>query len=146
MQNGEIPKDLFITLERTYCFGSCPAYKLTINSQGEVDFEGKEYTKKIGSAKSKIKREKVRQLIREFEKADFFSFRGRYDDFDVCEVYATDSPSEIISIRINGKNKEVYHYFGCGGKKVMEELEPLINLGEKIDLITNSKRWIGERK
>jgi hypothetical protein len=146
LQKGEIPDDLVITLERTFCLGDCPVYKLTIKADGILLFEGEEYTKKKGLAKTKIKPEKIKQIISEFEKADFFSLRNKYEDFDVCEMYATDHPSEIISIQINGKSKQVNHNFGCWGEKAKKELTPLVSLGEKIDEITNSKRWVGKQK
>src|ERR1041385_8201332 len=59
-----IPKAIFvgqrgsnddqITLERTACFGTCPMYKLTIDSDGTVTFNGERFTKTTGIAKGKI--------------------------------------------------------------------------------------------
>ncbi|MEP6848025.1 MAG: DUF6438 domain-containing protein, partial [Acidobacteriota bacterium] len=34
----EIPNDLSLTLEKTMCFGWCPAYTLTITAEGIVKF------------------------------------------------------------------------------------------------------------
>jgi hypothetical protein len=146
LQNGEIPSDLIITLERTFCGGDCPTYKLTVTADRVVKFLGEENTIKIGSAKSKISKEKLRQLIAEFQKSDFFKFRDEYESGEICEQYATDFPSEIISIQINGKSKKVLHNFGCWGEKAKIELTPLVNLGENIDKITNSRRWVGKQK
>ena len=146
LQNGEIPNDLVISLERTFCGGDCPTYKLTVTADGVVNFTGEENTRKIGSSKSKISKDKLKQLVSEFERAEFFKFRDEYESGEICEQYATDFPSEIISIQINGKNKKVSHNFGCWGEKAKAELTPLVDLGKNIDKITNSKRWVGKQK
>src|SRR5262245_11228646 len=61
----EIPKDLIIVLERDVCFGTCPAYKLTITANGAVEFEGRHFVKKKGIERATISREAVKQLIAE---------------------------------------------------------------------------------
>ena len=66
-KDGKIPNDLKITLETTECYGECPVYKLTVNSDETVIFEGKEYTKVIGETDSKISKSKIKELINEFE-------------------------------------------------------------------------------
>ncbi len=146
LQNGEIPKDLITTLERTFCGGDCPAYKLVVTADGVVNFSGEENTKKTGSAKGKISKQKLKQLVAEFEKANVFNLRDEYENGEICEQYATDFPSEIISIQVNGKSKRILHNFGCWGEKAKIELTPLVVLGENIDIITNSKRWVGKQK
>ena len=140
LDNDKIPKDLKITLERFGCLGTCPAYSLIIKADGSVLFNRKNFNKAKGKFEDKITKEQIKQIISEFEKVNFFSFRNSYvTKDDGCEKYPPDGPSEQISIKIDGKRKTVYHVLGCG-KTVIR------NLGEKIDEITNSKRWIGERK
>jgi Domain of unknown function (DUF6438) len=144
LQSGEIPTDLKVTLERTICFGNCVPYKLSIDSEGKVIFEGFDKTKSEVTAEGKITHQQVKELIKEFEKADFFELKDSYqDEKDGCTWLVTDHPSEIISIQINGKTKKINHYFGCGAgtpTKILGEL------GSKIDEIVETKRWIGERE
>ncbi len=146
LRNGEIPKDLLITLERTVCYGSCPAYKLSIDFNGNVGFNGGNFTKKRGKAAGKISQNQIKDMIAEFEKSDFFNLRDSYEEArDGCTEFETDNPSEIISIQINGKKKRISHYFGC--LKVDGNPTELVEtLGVKIDQITNSKHWIEPKR
>ena len=140
LNNGKIPEDLKITLERLGCLGTCPAYSLVIKADGSVLFNRGNFKKREGKFEDKITKEQIKQLIGEFEKANFFSLQNSYiTEKDGCQKYPPDLPAEKISIKINGKRKTVVHYLGCG-KTIIR------NLGEKIDEITNSKRWIGKRK
>jgi hypothetical protein len=139
------PGDLLITLERTACYGFCPAYKLTISADGKVTFEGTRFVKEEGATKtSNLSPEQLKQLTAEFEGARFFSFEDKYvNDPRVCEHVVTDNPSAITSIRMSGKSKTVNHYYGCTGPKVPKELTQLEN---KIDEIVNTAQWLPDKK
>ncbi|MBA3786386.1 MAG: hypothetical protein H0X15_12780 [Acidobacteria bacterium] len=140
--SNKIPNDLQINLDRSACFGICPDYSLTIESDGKVIFEGRSYTGTKGKIEDKINRKILEQIISEFEKADFFKLNNNYvEEKDGCGELWTDNPYETISIKLNGKTKQVTHYFGC--EKVSGNvLERIINLGEKIDALVNSDRWV----
>lgn len=136
----DIPKDTLITLERTPCFGMCPVYKLTISADGRVVFEGRHDVKKIGTAKSKISQQVLRELLAAFEKIGYFDLRDRYNEpEDGCKQWATDNPSAITSIAMRGKSKRVEHYYGCYGMEVLAELK---KLEQAIDDAVNSQQWI----
>lgn len=141
-QTVKIPADLVITMERTMCFGTCPDYKLTIKANGTVTFRGGQFTKTKGTAKSRITKSSLRELVAAFDRVDLDSFADDYSQGSVCESYITDLPSEIISLKRDGKTKQVNHYFGCTGNAVRKKLEPLTELGKMIDSVTNSRRWI----
>jgi hypothetical protein len=135
-----IPPDTLITLERIGCFGPCPEYKITISAGGAVIFEGRRFVKKVGTAKSVISKEQVRELLAAFEKINYFDLRDRYEGpGDGCTQSATDHPSAITSITLNGKSKSVRHYYGCRGVEVLAELE---KLERAIDDAANSAQWI----
>jgi len=40
---------LVVRLQRTRCYGICPAYKLTIHGDGKVEYEGLKYVKETGT-------------------------------------------------------------------------------------------------
>ncbi len=141
-QTVKIPADLVITMERTMCFGTCPDYKLTIKANGTVTFRGGQFTKTKGTAKSRITKSSLRELVAAFDRVDLDSFADDYSQGSVCESYITDLPSEIISLKRDGKTKQVNHYFGCTGNAARKKLEPLAELGKMIDSVTNSRRWI----
>jgi hypothetical protein len=140
----EIPRDLVIVLERGVCYGTCPAYKLTITANGSVEFEGRHYVKKKGAVNATISREQLKRLIAEFEKAKYFTLQDRYvDEKDGCASVETDHPMVDTSITIAGKTKSIKHYTGCQGPPVLEGLTALEN---KIDEVVNSSQWFDENK
>lgn len=135
----EIPQDTLITLERTVCFGTCPSYKITIEANGVVTFEGRQFVKTIGTAKSTISAQRLRDLLSTFEEIGYFDLRDRYmEPEDGCKQWATDHPSAISSIRINGKTKSVSHYYGCRGVGILADLKKLEVL---IDETASSAKW-----
>ncbi len=131
------PKELIISLERTECFGTCPAYGLTVYGNGTVVYEGKNFVKIEGIKTITISKEEIRELISEFEKIDFFSIsRDRY--------IAIDLPNAIVSITIDGRTRTIENSYGAYFDDI--EVRKLIELENKIDEITNSKQWImGEK-
>jgi hypothetical protein len=139
-----IPSDTLITIRRTVCFGTCPDYTLTIAADGSVIFEGREYVRTKGTAKSTISLETLRQLIGEFDRVKYFSLNDRYESRkDGCPEVWTDNPSAITSIRINGKSKSISHYYGCqAGTGTSIYPKDLTLLETKIDELAGSDRWI----
>ncbi len=100
-------KDAVITLERTLCFGNCPAYKLTVYGNGAVTFEGKSFVRVTGKAEGAITQEQFKQLIFVFEEANYDSLKDSY-----TQISVTDAPYVTTSITVDGKTKTVRHYLG----------------------------------
>ena len=125
-------KDVVITLERTICFGTCPDYTLTIQGDGTVTYEGRMFVRVEGTRTAIISEDKIRQLLSEFQRIDYFSLNDSYEEFG-----ATDMPSAITSLTINGKTKTVRHYHGD-----FSAPEQLTELEDRIDEIVNSDQWI----
>jgi len=140
----DIPPDTIITLERTICFGTCPAYKLTISADGAVVFTGEDYVREKGTVHSNISKEQLKQLISEFTKSQYFSLRDSYiSEEDGCPESWTDSPTVTTSIRINGQYKSIVHYLGCqenNGESVFPK--ELKDLEDTIDEIIGTRKWI----
>lgn len=124
-------KNIIITLHRTMCFGTCPVYKLTIYGDGTVIYEGKKFVKDIGIKTTTINEEKVRQLVSEFKKINYFSLKDSYDETGI-----TDMPYALTSITIDDKTKSIRHYYGDpNAPKELTQLE------KRIDEIAGSKQW-----
>ncbi|MBP7415582.1 MAG: DUF6438 domain-containing protein [Pyrinomonadaceae bacterium] len=150
----DIPKDFILTLERTMCFGWCPAYTLTINADGTVKFTpdgGFAYRGNGPMPKlpltGKITNGQLSTLLSEVKRVNFFSLRGDYGQAggsnrsSKCPEYWTDSPSATIRIVANGKRKTVSHYLGCSGTKTLSDLEKF-EVG--IDKIANTDQWTSQ--
>lgn len=125
-------KDVVITLERTVCFGACPEYKLSIHGDGTVIYEGMRFVRIEGTVKTTISEHKIQQLVSEFQRIDYFSLEDSYEEHN-----ATDMPSAITSITINGKTKTIRHYHGD-----FSAPEELTKLEDRIDEIVNTDQWI----
>lgn len=139
-QSSDIPSDLSITLERTRCYGFCPSYVLKISADGKVAYEGRASVKLVGSAESSISQEKLRELIRAFEKIDYFNLQAAYETpNDGCKDWVTDGPTAIVSLTINGRSRSLRHYSGCRGVALLAELE---KLEQAIDDAANTQQWI----
>jgi hypothetical protein len=139
-----IPPDLLITLERTGCRGACPMYSLKILADGRVIYWGKLFVRNRRRIESKLTQEELRQLLSEFEKADYFSLRDRYQYWtDGCPSSGIDYPGAITSIRINARAKSITHDHGCREKWPDGPVYPagLFALEQRIDEIAGTSRW-----
>ena len=126
--------DVVITIERSSCFGSCPIYSAKIYADGRVVYVGKEYVKETGERRFKIAPERIQELIKEFQRIDYFSLKDKYDaDDDGNSV--TDLPTTITSICLDGKTKKVVNYYGAPRK--LDELE------DKIDSLAGLYKYLG---
>jgi hypothetical protein len=85
-----------------------------------------------GEQRSQIAQDQVRRLARELERVDFFSLQDEYTDLS-----ATDMPSAITTLRLNGEMKTIVHYHGD-----FSAPEKLTKLEDLIDEITDSTRWV----
>ena len=132
LSNVQDTNDVVITIERTACFGTCPVYSLTIQGDGTVMYEGKDFVEVKGEAETTISQDQIDALISEFEKANYFSLNDRYTERTV-----TDLPTVITSISMEGETKKIEHYRGD-----FSAPESLTELEDKIDEIVNSDQWI----
>jgi len=109
-----------ISLERTTCFGSCPAYKVTLTSSGKVAYEGKMYVTRKGKYTSQIKPEEFKKLAAIADAAGFYDLKRSY------ESATTDLPTAITQIARSGKVFEVSNY-GSNGPDGLRKLEESID-------------------
>ncbi|MGA9796003.1 MAG: DUF6438 domain-containing protein [Rhizomicrobium sp.] len=123
---------LKISLQRTMCLGTCPAYGVDIHGDGSVVYNGHAYVAVSGIHKTKISEDAVRQLFAAFQKANFFSLLDSY------AASITDFPSYAVTISFEGRNKRVIDYAGhaVGMPAGVSELE------EQIDLVAGTKKWV----
>jgi ankyrin repeat protein len=120
-----------IKLERTGCFGSCPAYTVTVSTDGIV-FEGRGFVVASGRHTDWVDADEVRHLAKKFVAADFYSMDAVY------RAGVTDNPTYGLSIVIDGKAKDVEDYVGSweGMPAVISELE------DEVDTFARTEKWI----
>ena len=136
--SGEDLKDLTVKLERTACRGDCPAYSLTIRGDGRVEYDGQNYVKEKGSRQGQVEVDRVKTLISEFAKANFFSLPEEYSDAR-CRGYCSHMPTVITELSLRGATHRVKHYHGCIGVP-----KTLFDLEDAIDKLANAEQWTGD--
>src|SRR3982750_4230876 len=97
------------TLERTGCYGECPVYRLTVNSDGSVVYGGTRWVKVLGRQVYKLSEAQMAELQIAFERANFSQLR----DYD--KVESTDDDWAHLSYHRGGGFKRVRHYHGDNG-------------------------------
>jgi hypothetical protein len=137
-----------VTLERTVCFGTCPAYRVTISSDGVVRFEGKSYVKVSGIRRKRINAKALQELADEVARVNYFGLRNQYASAnDGCPMSWTDNPSVTTSVRTAHITKTVYHYLGCregaNGSVGKSYPQVLTSFEDAIDRIAGTADWIG---
>jgi len=104
-----------IGLERTTCYGTCPAYLITITRDGLVTYEGFRYVKLKGKHTGKIPTYYLKNLFTYINNSSFFDMKDTYTDSitdnatsytlvakgeeeKIVKNYANSGPSELWSI------------------------------------------------
>jgi hypothetical protein len=132
---GIIPPPAKIILERTRCFGICPAYKVTIQADGKVEFVGEKFVNAIGLQQKTISSKKVALMVDAADNINFFDLKGNYDCLEGAN-YTT----VTLTISRYGDTRKIVHYHGCQSAN-KEELAALTQLEDKIDELSEIAEW-----
>lgn len=126
------PATAIVTLRRAVCFGTCPAYVVTISGDGTVTYQGQMFVSVTGPLRYRISTQLTHDLIQSFRSADFFSMKPAY------RLDATDLPTTTVSIQLGNQSKQVVDYGGSrvGMPQAVTDLERLIERGAGIE------RWV----
>jgi ankyrin repeat protein len=121
-----------MTLSRSGCYGTCPAYNLEIRGDGTVIYEGTGFVVVAGEHRDHLSQEQVELLMDAFRKADYFSLKDEY------RYMVTDCPTYTTSFQVDRVKKSVTDYVG-------EELgmpEAVTELEQTIDQLAGTTKWI----
>ncbi len=125
---------VLITIERTPCYGSCPAYTARIFADGIVVYWGEHFVKVTGESRFQISEKRVSDLIEAFEKIDFFSLNNLYPTDVTC------GPSTILTFVYGGRRKRVVNEHGY-------DVPPSLGtLADRVDTLARLNRLIGKRE
>lgn len=120
---GAAPADsLFMSLERTPCFGPCKAYRIDLYRSGYAVYDGRLNMEKEGRHAARIGADTLRTILALAEEKGFFAMQDKYD----AEV--TDLPSTFLRIAANGKDKRVMGRVGQppAFKQLVADIEALL--------------------
>jgi hypothetical protein len=126
-----------ITLERTVCFGSCPAYRVSLDADGTVTYEGQSYVKERGPKTKQVAAAEFRSLVLRFESGEFEALSPPWKCPPI-QIQTSDMPSATLTLeRSRGRAHKIEHYLGDGcAPKVLVELE------DAVDAAVDVKEWI----
>ena len=121
--------DDFVQLQRTICFGSCPAYTVKIRADGEVEWRGETAVSLRGETRDRTGPDQARLLVERFRAAGFWG---------LCDSYSrgiTDMPTFLTTVGIAGHEKRVSDY-ADGAPAWLRELD------RELDALADTHRWI----
>ena len=140
----EYPDTFSLSLSRTECYGFCPAYTITVDSTGELVFEGRSYVDALGKTRDTVTPETAQAAWDVLAEGDFWSLRENYaspDDVAECPEFWIDAPTARITATGDGEARTVVHYYGCQGNP---DVERLSEMERRIDELLGSAEWIGD--
>jgi len=123
----EAADSLFLTFERTPCFGKCPAFRVKLYRNGHASYEGIQFAEHMGMHIGKVDPSTVLAIHAEAQKFDFFNLESKYDG------PVTDLPSMIFQMSANAKTHKILARY-----KVPAELKAY---GKYLDQVFDGIRW-----
>lgn len=137
---GLAPADFVsITLERTPCYGYCPAYEVTIHADGRVVYVGHDFVEATGERTATLDAGALDTLLDAVRAADFRALDAAYRTKtreDGTAVSVSDLPTRITTLRTRDGEHRVENYFG--GPPALAQLE------DTIDRLAGTAAWIGD--
>ena len=130
---GEVGQP-WIRIERTLCYGTCPAFTVQITPEGDVTYDGTRFVMRRGVAKRRLRPAEVDKLRRAVDRAAFAKL-----DTHCCDCRdRTDHPWTLIDIADPNGVKSIRHYHGCSSAP-----GSLTALEETIISLSGAAKWIG---
>lgn len=119
------------------CFGACPIYSVEVSPSGAVHFDGKQYTKVIGTQELTVDPSVYKKLQQELK--TYRPETGANVKTTGCVQTATDQPSAYFWWkRPDGTITRLSHYQGCISpanaefNKLIERLPTLIGIEDLV--------------
>ncbi len=121
IQDSQIPlkESIFLTMERTPCFGKCPSYKITIFNTGNVIYEGFSFAQKEGKHIKKLSKKQLSEIQSQIDIIKLFELNDKYDS------RITDIPSTHLYVIYKGKKKKIVDRVNAPEK--LKKFEKLID-------------------
>jgi len=135
-----------LVLERTVCFGVCPAYRLRLSSADEVRFESHNRGDSTRVITDTAAPGTYKALVARARAIGFYGLPTEIlKDSVLCNNRATDHPTVVTTIYTGSSTKQVSDYHGCFETVEHEDLAPIQKLRafeNEIDSALHSSRWV----
>jgi hypothetical protein len=133
-----------VVLERSLCFGTCPAYRLRVSRAGEVLFASRNPGEERVTAVDTVEAWVTDSLAIEADRSGFFDLPDRITAAPLCQTMRTDSPTITIGV-FGPRTKRVVYYTGCNlgsDPSLASAIRALPQLAARVDSLTRAGRWI----
>jgi hypothetical protein len=135
-----------IVLERSMCYGTCPAYRLRLSDAGVIQFESRNPGDEGRTATDTVLAATLPSLVARARSIGFFELPGDIaSDSVLCHNRATDHPTAIVTVFTSSESKRVEDYHGCFETVEHDVLSPIARLRSfenEIDSVLRSSRWV----
>jgi hypothetical protein len=135
-----------LVLERSVCYGTCPAYRLRLSGTGEVRFESRNSGDESRTAVDTVTATTLPTLVSRARSIGFFDLPPKIQgDSVLCPSAHTDAPTVIVTIFSKDGTRPVEDDHGCAGRidhKIPPPLEQLRAFESEIDSVLKSSRWV----
>jgi Domain of unknown function (DUF6438) len=102
---GKAPRYMIVQIERTSCFGKCPAYKARIWNDGVAEYEGKNHVPNIGKFTAMASAETIKTLQQSAEKSNYLA---NVEKFQAQKQVLAPSDLPALNFYYNSGEKEGY--------------------------------------
>ncbi|MGY3040260.1 hypothetical protein ACVWWQ_001883 [Rhodanobacter sp. TND4EL1] len=144
--SGQPMPEASVTLERSTCFGNCPAYSVTAQADGQVSFTGHAHVQTTQAA-GRATPAQLAAIHAALAQADFTAMRPSYTSRDDgCEMMMSDQPGIKITVDDARGSHSVDFYLGCTGAAADAVRPRIEQLAKAIDQQLQTGRWIGTPK
>jgi hypothetical protein len=137
-----------VTLEyfASGCYGSCPAFTLTINNQTAV-FEGRAYVRAKGKRTAKLSSQQFETLLHAWYDESFYAMRDDYCSAtcpDGTVIVVTDIAESSITLTTPAFKKRVYECFSAvnGKPQTPKPPEQYFQLSRQLWAFANAQHWL----
>lgn len=126
--SDSISADDYVQLQRTGCYGPCPAYRVRISGSGAVEWDGDTDVEVTGQRAATIPSADAILLIQAFRSQGFWSLCSRY------WRNVSDNPTHTTIVSIGADKKQVINY-ARGAPAWLTDLE------DQVDSLADTHRW-----
>lgn len=127
-----------ITLERMRCYGTCPAYNVTLKSDGSVRYEGIANVATQSVREWRVPPDSATMVFRYADSVRFADLPERYEfGAPGCTPYIAEYAAFVITVTATGQSRRVHADEGCANVPAT-----LLALRSLIDRTTGVERAV----
>jgi len=96
------PDSLYMSYERTPCFGRCPIFKIRLYKSGYVTYEGINFVDNMGYYDAKATDKQVKLIRDQIAESGYADWENSYDNNMISDL-----PAQVYSVEVDGQQKRV---------------------------------------